>query len=245
MFTKGVGEPIPLLMPSILATEKFMGTVSNFLTTIKNSEQALDLFKDGGEVAIDAVLEEHGIDGVLKDIPILNIAVSLHRMGNKVSAYFFAKNMLAFLMEIDKVPNQKRIEFLDENCADDAGIESVGEVALMILDKLDHPKLAAMLGRAFALLTLGTISKYSFEIYAHTIKIMNPYLQQQLKQCYQFKGMIGVDLPAANILANYGLLEVGYKISINGHTTSMPFSISTTPFGEVFYSKILVGSNSY
>jgi hypothetical protein len=222
-----------------------MGTVSNFLTTIKNSELALELFKDGGEVAIDAVLEEHGVEGVLKDIPILNIAVSLYQMGNKVSAYFFAKNMLAFLTEIDKVPNQKRIEFLDENCADEAGIENVGEVALMILDKLDHPKLAAMLGRAFALLTLGAISKYSFDIYAHVIKAMNPYLQQQLKQCYQFKGMIGVDAPAAQLLANYGLLKFGYRLNRSGDTSEMPFSIDTTSFGEVFYSKILMGSNTY
>lgn len=222
-----------------------MGTVSNFLTTIKNSEQALDLFKDGGEVTIDAVLEEHGIEGVLKDVPILNIAVSLYQMGNKVSAYFFAKNMLAFLTEIDKVPNQKRIEFLDENCADDAGVENVGEVALMILDKLDHPKLAAMLGRAFALLTLGTISKYSFDIYAHVIKAMNPYLQQQLKQCYQFKGMIGVDASAAQLLANYGLLKFGYRLNRSGDTSEMPFSIDTTSFGEMFYSKILIGSNTY
>ncbi|MEJ5906177.1 hypothetical protein V7V80_15950 [Pseudomonas kermanshahensis] len=222
-----------------------MGTVSNFLTTIKNSDQALDLFKDGGELAIDAVLEGHGIDDVLKDIPILNIAVSLYRMGNKVSAYLFAKNMLAFLMEIDKVPNQKRIEFLNENCADDAGVENVGEVALMILDKLDHPKLAAMLGRAFALLTLGTISKYTFDIYAHVIKAMNPYLQQHLKQCYQFKGMIGVDAPAAQLLANYGLLKFGCRLNRNGDTLDMPFSIDITYFGEVFYSKILMGSNTY
>lgn len=222
-----------------------MGTVRNFLTTIKNSDQALELFKDGGEVAIDSVLEDFGIDGVLKDIPILNIAVSLYKMGNKVSAYFFAKNMLAFLAEIDKVPNQKRIEFLDENCADDAGIENVGEVALMILDKLDHPKLAAMLGRAFALLTLGTISKYTFDVYAHVIKVMNPYLQQQLKQCYQARGMIGVDAPAAQLLANYGLLKFGHQVNRSVDTSGMPFIIDTTKFGEVFYSEILIGRNSY
>jgi hypothetical protein len=232
-------------MYPVMPAEKLMGAVSNFLTTIKNSEQALELFKDGGEVAIDSVLEDSGVDGVLKDIPILNIAVSLYKMGNKVSAYFFAKNMLAFLCEIDKVPNQKRIEFLNENCADDAGIENVGEVALMILDKLDHPKLAAMLGRAFALLTLGTISKYTFDIYAHVIKAMNPYLQQQLKQCYQFKGMIGVDAPAAQLLANYGLLKFRCRLNRSGDTSDMPFSIDATSFGEVFYSKILMGSNTY
>ncbi|GLO08277.1 TPA: hypothetical protein QEM76_001936 [Pseudomonas putida] len=223
-----------------------MGQVRNFIKTIRNSEQALELFKDGGEVMIDEVLEkDFGIDGVLKDIPIINIAVSLYKMGNKVSAYFFAKNMLAFLTEIDKVPNQKRIEFLDENCADEAGVENVGEVALMILDKLDHPKQATMLGRAFALLTLGTITKYTFDIYAHVIKVMNPYLQQQLRQCYQAKGMIGVDAPAGQLLANYGLLKFGYQLNRSGDTSTMPFAVNTTSFGEMFYREILVGSESY
>lgn len=55
-----------------------MSTVSNSIKTVKNSEQALDLFKDCGEVAIDAVLVKHNIDGILKDIPILSIAVSLY-----------------------------------------------------------------------------------------------------------------------------------------------------------------------
>ncbi|MFJ4352748.1 hypothetical protein ACIPZ5_17815 [Pseudomonas sp. NPDC089428] len=223
-----------------------MGTISNFIKSVKNSDQALDLFKDGGEVAIDSVLEkDFGVDGVLKDIPILSIAVSLYKMGNKVSAYFFAKKILAFLVEVDKVPSKKRIEFLDENCADEASVENVGEVALMILDKLDHPKQATMLGRAFALLTLGTITKYTFDIYAHVIKAMNPYLQQQLRQCYQAKGMIGVDAPAGQLLANYGLLKFGYQLNRSGDTSTMPFAVDTTSFGEMFYREILVGRESY
>lgn len=34
-----------------------MSTASNLIKTVKNSEQAVDLFKDCGEVAIDALLE--------------------------------------------------------------------------------------------------------------------------------------------------------------------------------------------
>lgn len=223
-----------------------MGTVSNFLTTIKNSKQALELFKDGGEVAIDTVLEKRfGVDGVLKDIPILNVAVSLYKMGNKVSAYFFAKNMLAFLAEIDKVSCLRRVKFLDENCADGDGVENIGEVALMILDKLDHPKLATMLGRAFALMVMGVLSKHSFDIYAHIIKNLNPYLQEQLTQSYRVKGVIAVDAPAAQILANYGLLKVGYKLTFSGDTSDMDLSIKPTEFGETFYKSIMVGSDSY
>lgn len=223
-----------------------MGTISKFIKSVKNSDQAIDLLKDGGEVAIDSFLEkDFGVDGVLKNIPILSIAVSLYKMGNKVSAYFFAKNMLAFLLEVDKVPSEIRIEFLDENCADEAGVESVGEVALMILDKLDHPKQATMLGRAFALMTLGTISNPSFEIYAHIIKNLNPYLQRQLTQCYRAKGMLAVDAPAAQILANYGLLKVGYLMNYSGDTADMNISVKPTDYGEAFYKQIIVGSEMY
>lgn len=222
-----------------------MGQVSNFIKTIKNSEQALELFKDGGEVAVDSVLEEFGIDGVLKDIPILNIAVSLYKMGNKVSAYFFAKNMLAFLVEVDRVSSEKRVEFLDENCADEAGIENVGEVALMILDKLDHPKQATMLGRAFALLMLRVIDRIGFDGYAHIIKNLNPYLQHQFSVCYRDDNAVYLDKPEAQILANYGLLEVGYKLTFSGDTSDMDISKKHTEFGKRFYQQIIVGSDTY
>lgn len=223
-----------------------MGTISDFIKSVRNSDQALDLFKDGGEVAIDSVLEkDFGIDGLLKDIPILSIAVSLYKTGSKISAYFFAKNMLAFLAEVDKVSSEKRIEFLNKNCADESGIENVGEVALMILDKLDHPKQSAMLGRAFALMTLGRISNHSFEIYAHIIKSLNPYLQRQLEQCYRVKGMLAVDYPAAQILANYGLLKVGYLMNYSGDTADMEMSVKWTDFGETFYRQIIIGGDIY
>lgn len=223
-----------------------MSVTGNFITTIRNSEQALEIAKDMGEVAVDAILsDKFGIDGVLKDVPILNIIVSLYKAGNKISAHFFAKNVLAFLTEINRVPNEKRIEFLNKNCATEEGIENIGEVTLMILDKLDHPKLATMLGRAFSLMTLGVIDKHAFDIYAHTIKMMNPYLLQQLKQCYLAENAMAVDGPAASILANYGLLKVGYKLDRSGDTSGMDLSIAPTDFGKFFYKKIVVGDTGY
>ncbi|WDY59637.1 hypothetical protein [Pseudomonas sp. PSKL.D1] len=215
------------------------------MTTIKNSDQALEIFKDGGEVAIDAALEDKlGIEGVLKDIPILNVAISLYKAGNQISAYFFAKKMITFLAEINKVPSHTRIDFLNQNCSDESGVENVGEVALMILDKIDHPKLAAMLGRAFALLTIGAIGKQEFDIYAHIIKNLNPYLQRQMAQCYKIKGMMAVDAPTAQLLANYGLLKVEYKLNSSSNSLALS-SINTSHLGEKFYTEILVGRTTY
>lgn len=223
-----------------------MGVTQNFLTTIKNSEQALEIGKDGGEVAIDAILSnEFGIDGVLKDIPILNVVVSLCKAGNKIAAYFFAKNMMAFLAEVNTVPIEKRTEFLDGNCADEAGVENVGEVALMILDKLDHPRLAAMLGRAFALMVIGAISVREFNMYAHIIKAMNPYIIEQLMQVYKYEGMIAIDLPAAKLLASYGLLLVGTMLNRTGNTSLMDLNVEKTGLGQTFYDRIIIGRSSY
>lgn len=223
-----------------------MSVIRKFVTTIRNSEQALDVGKDLGEVAIDSILsDKFSVDGVLKEIPILGVFVSLCKAGNEVAAYFFAKNMLAFLAEVDKVSLEERVKFLDENCAGEDGIENVGEVALMILDKLDHPKLAAMLGRAFALMVIGTITKYEFDLYAHIIKILNPYLQKQLNQCYQFQGMMGLDVPAASLLANYGLID----LKNNGMSTASVLNSPKLPqkndFGQAFYNRIIIGSPCY
>ncbi|CRM76083.1 hypothetical protein [Pseudomonas sp. 8 R 14] len=223
-----------------------MSITGNFITTIRNSEQALELGKDMGEVAIDAILaDKFGVDGALKDIPILNVAVSLYRAGNKVTAYFFAKNMLAFLLEVDKVPAAKRIEFLDKNCANEEGVENVGEVALMILDKIDHPRLATMLGRAFALLTVGEIIQHEFDIYCHAIKIMNPYILQQMKQAYQVRGMIAMDLPAANLLANYGLIRLETEGVLARVSIGIPHTLEQNSFGQKFYDRIIIGRASY
>lgn len=214
-----------------------MKLLKNFLTTVRNSDQALALGKDFGEVAID-----YGVaDSALKEVPILSTIINMYKMGNNVAAYFFAKNLMAFLAEVDKVSTEKRIEFLDERCLDDEGIESVGEMALMILDKIDHPKLATMLGRAFALMVNGTLTNYQFEMYAHIIKNLNSYLIYQLKQAYRVKGMTGVDGPAGGLLANYGLVEIGARLA----TGPSPYAYCQGVFGQNFYDRIIIGQSTY
>lgn len=222
-----------------------MNIVRGFLTTIRNSDQALDLGKDLGEVAIDAVLSgKFGVDGVLKDIPILNVAVSLYKAGNNVAAYFFAKKMLAFLLEVDSVPVATRDEFLDKNCADEEGVESVGEVTLMILDKLDYPCLAKMLGRTFALLMRGDISRDEFDLYCHVVRVMNPYVLRQMKRFYEAQDT-GIGLSAARLLEGYGLIEVEVDELSPNLSFGQNFKFGRNSFGKEFYDRVIIGSPSY
>ncbi len=223
-----------------------MNIIGGFLMTIRNSDQARDLGKDLGEVAIDAVLsEKFGVDGVLKDIPILNVAVNLYKAGNQVAAYFFAKNMLDFLLEVDSVPLAKRVEFLDKNCADERGVESVGEVTLMILNKLDYPHLAKMLGRTFALLMRGDIGRDEFDVYCHVVRVMNPYVLRQIKKVYEAQGRIDISLSVARLLESYGLIKLEVDEFAANVSFSQSFKMERNDFGKEFYGRIITGSSSY
>ncbi|MBX8497724.1 hypothetical protein [Pseudomonas cichorii] len=223
-----------------------MNIVRGFLTTIRNSDQALDLGKDLGEVAVDAVMSgKFGVDGVLKDIPILNVVVSLYKAGNNVAAYFFAKKMLAFLLEVDSVPVATRDEFLDKNCADEEGVESVGEATLMILDKLDYPCLAKMLGKTFALLMRGDIDRDEFDLYCHVVRVMNPYVIRQMKRVYEAQGIIDISLSAARLLEGYGLIKVEVDELSPNLSFSQNFKFGRNSFGKEFYGRVITGSPYY
>ncbi|HEY5995353.1 MAG TPA: hypothetical protein VIU46_12235, partial [Gallionellaceae bacterium] len=162
------------------------------LTSIKGSSNTADLVSNLGEVALDSFLT----DGVLKDIPVIGTALTLHKAGNDIAAYFFAKKVLAFMTEIDKIPQDKRNKFVQDHLSSDDS-DDVGETTLMLIDKIDHPLMAKLLGRAFALFVNGKISRETFEIYSYAIKNLNTYLVRQIESFYQQEGMTKISPPAA------------------------------------------------
>ena len=210
----------------------------SLLTSIKNSTHTADLADKLGEVALDSLLKE----GTLREIPVIGTAITLYKAGNDVAAYFFAKKIVAFLSEVETIPREKRAEFLDTQCSDEKGIENVGEVTLMLLDKIDHPALATLLGRAFRLMVNETITRQTFEIYSYIIKNLSSYLIRQIAQFYQYENMMVIDAPAAIQLSNYGLVAVHTLTTYSGSTQTMAKSYDRTDFGRFFYAQIISGA---
>lgn len=207
----------------------------SLLTSIANSKHTADLADKLGEVALDSLLEE----GALKEIPVIGTAMTLYKAGNDIAAYFFAKKIVAFLSEVEKIPLEKRTEFLEEHCSDENGIEHIGEVTLMLLERIDHPTLATLLGRAFRLMVNETITRQTFEIYSYIIKDLNSYLIRQVAQFYQHEDMRVIDAPAAIQLSNYGLVAVHIIPNRSGSTKTMTRSYERTDFGAFFYAHII------
>lgn len=207
----------------------------SFIKSIANSSHTSDLVDKLGEVGLDSFLQA----GTLKEIPIIGTAISLYKAGNDIAAYFFAKKILTFLSETEAIPLERRRKFVEEQCSEEEGIEHVGEVTLMLLEKVDHPSLARLLGRAFRLMVEGVISRPSFELYSYVIKNLNSYLLRQMSQFYQHENVMLIDAPAAVQLSNYGLVDIHVLPRYSGSTKTMPKSYERTDFGAQFYARIV------
>ncbi|MDF3867968.1 hypothetical protein P3W53_26110 [Pseudomonas denitrificans (nom. rej.)] len=213
-----------------------MKAVKKLIASITHSNHAGELVKENGEIVLDAVLK----DGVLKEIPILGTALNIYKAGNDIAAYFFAQKVMFFLRETEKVSEEERTEFLKKNCSNDEGVENLGEVTLMVLEKMDNPALAKMLGRAFALMMKGKLHKQNFELYTHIIKNLDPYLIRQVSAFYGNEGIMAIDGTAALLLANYGLIKTTMA---TGWDSVGKVNIERCAFGKEFYEKIISDDN--
>ncbi|WP_144373386.1 hypothetical protein [Vogesella urethralis] len=207
----------------------------SLLISVANANHTADLVDKLGEVALDSLLKE----GALKEIPVIGTAMTLFKAGNNIAAYFFAKKIVAFLCEVEKISHEKRTDFLNKNCSDEEGVEKIGELTLMLLERIDHPTLAKLLGRAFRLMVNETISRQTFEIYSYIIVGLNPYLIRQIDQFYQYEGVMIIDAPAAIQLTNYGLVAVHMLPNYSGSSKTMARSYERTEFGEFFYDRVI------
>jgi hypothetical protein len=209
--------------------------VRKFVKSISQSGSAAELADSLGEVALDQTLT----DGVLREIPIIGTAISLARAGNDIAGYFYAKKILRFLQQVEVIPEMERRAFLEKEAADVEDERNLGEVTLMVLDKLDAPLLAAMLGRAFAKYVQGG-HRATFEIQAHIIRALNPYLIRQLTQAYESEGVQVFDAPAALLLANYGLFDADAQPTFFDPTKHRTRQIMhPNEFGKAFYKEIV------
>ena len=214
--------------------------VKKLLQSINKSTHSADLLDKLGEVALDRFLDNE----IIKEIPIIGTVVSLLKAGDDFRAYAFAKKLTQFLQQIESVSVKDRDAFFQKHCETPEALAELGDSTLMVLDKIDHPALAQMYGRAFALMlktpdVLG--GQIVFEQHTFAIKNLNPYLLRALEMAYQNKGSYGVDMFAAQALSNYGLMSSEVRpMVIDGKTKTMVMNDRNT-YGKHFYRVIVKG----
>jgi hypothetical protein len=119
-----------------------------------------DLKEIGGElleVGIDQILA----DGVLKEIPIVNVAVGIWKTGTAIRDHRFLSKLLQFLNESAKLSEKQR-EKLIENLEDDEYQKDAGERLIAIIDNLETKSKAKLVGKAIYLFGNAVISREEF-----------------------------------------------------------------------------------
>jgi hypothetical protein len=124
--------------------------------TIKNS----DLTKISSElleIGIDSVLKE----GLLKDIPGINIISGIWNTGVAIRDYRFLNKLLLFLHESSKLPLEKRLKLIDE-LEETTFQKEADEKLISIIDNLETSSKAILIGKLLNLFGQKVINKEEF-----------------------------------------------------------------------------------
>lgn len=136
--------------------EKTQQLSKSLTETIKNS----DLTKISGElleIGIDSVLKE----GLLKDIPGINIINGIWNTGVAIRDYRFLNKLLLFLHESSKLPLEKRLKLIDE-LEETTFQKEAGEKLISIIDNLETSSKAILIGKLLNLFGQKIINKEEF-----------------------------------------------------------------------------------
>lgn len=119
----------------------------------------LEASLEGAEVIADSLIDNE----IVKSIPVVGTALKVisgsRDLRNKI---FFAK-IQRFIEEIESISASDRLQFKGKIVSDNNLMITVGESALLVLDKLSDLQKAEMLGFYFACLLSGLLDQYQFK----------------------------------------------------------------------------------
>lgn len=129
------------------------GVEDSLISTLKKSDLK-SVASDVAEVTIDNLLQ----NGLLRDLPVINILTNFIKTGLHIKDYFFIKKLLKFLDSLSTLTPQQRTEFIDKLDSDPKYTQRVGESIMLLLDRMDDMNKPVLMGKAFKAYALGKIN---------------------------------------------------------------------------------------
>ena len=129
----------------------------------------IDNFKDFGidmsETALDSFLE----DGIIKEIPIINLIFASFKTGKQVIDYVYLKKLAAFMFGYEKALPKRMDERILKIIKNPAKLKGLGEDIMLIIDKADKIAKAELHGKIFKLYWYDEIPPKIFLRLCHMI----------------------------------------------------------------------------
>ncbi|HLW62065.1 MAG TPA: hypothetical protein VKY33_01575 [Flavobacterium sp.] len=167
---------------------------------IKDSDLS-SLLKDYSEIIVDSFIEE----GVIKELPIIGTIIGLVNFSNSLNQHFTTKKLCKFLIQLDKIPIEKRRRKINEINSSNKYASSVGETILEILDKIDTDGKPELIGRIFAAFIEERIDYKTFLKISYIIKSIFYLDLIELRELYDGHYVNG---NIEDILIIYGLVKL-------------------------------------
>ncbi|MCI0563772.1 MAG: hypothetical protein MN733_35305 [Nitrososphaera sp.] len=128
-----------------METKKPKDPNSALIETLRSSELT-SMIVDVAELGLDAALAA----GLVEDLPVVSWIVGVSKTVSNVRNYFLVQKLMKFLEGLDEITPEEKTELLNKLEEDSKFQKRVGEMLLIVLDRLDHVDKANYLSKLFS-----------------------------------------------------------------------------------------------
>lgn len=178
---------------------------TSFRNTLTKSKLT-DISKDLLEVGIDTFLDNE----LLNNIPIVNTALGLCDVANKIHSYFLTKKILYFLYELNSISEDEKENLIKKLDSNNKYSKDFGERLLLIIENLDNIEKSRILGVSFKLVCQNKLRIDDFFKLSHIISrsfLDDIMLLRDYSKCTEYD---------KENLFNLGLFSIRPKMIENG-----------------------------
>ena len=138
-----------------------MGMISEQIKLFRKSifdNEVTKIAIDVAEVGLDSLTS----DGLLKELPGLNIVMGLIKTKQNIQEKFALRKLLTFLNNLNDISDKEKKQFYEKLNTDEEEQQKFFERLFLILDRLDDVEKAKISSNIFKLYILGVMSRSLF-----------------------------------------------------------------------------------
>lgn len=183
------------------------------------------------------------IPNSISDIGAIGLTIAVGNTVQTIRNYQFEEAFRKFTTEIEILTEEQKIGFFQKYS--DKNVREFGEQAIILLDKIEMPLAASMLGKAHYLLALGEINRDEYYNFCHVIRNLNQYMFTRLVDVHQNKKSMRHQGGVYALFSNYGLMNKLVQPVFPSGKAALEKNIpdlddyALSEFGTVFCEKII------
>lgn len=141
-------------------------------------EKIVDQNIKGGNLEVLGLV----VPSTLEEVGVLGVVVSAVKGAIALNDHLFSKRFEDFTSELTSLTTEQKIRFYEKYSK--KNIQDFGEQAILLLNKIEMPLAAKLIGRAHYLLVSGEIDESTYFNYCHVSKNINRYIYENLLSTY-------------------------------------------------------------